>query len=112
VGEVSQKAPRKRQWETTFDESKEMRLAEKQMKAREERMQRIIEQAQSLYKNKNLKLDIKDKDDIERGFQAYFADLYDFPSNRSRRNHLNEVLRAIGNERSRIWKRIKGLIEN
>jgi len=112
VGEVSQKAPRKRQWETTFDESKAMRLAEKQMKAREERMQRIIEQAQSLYKNKNLKLDIKDKDDIERGFQAYFADLYDLPSNRSRRNHLNEVLRAIGNERSRIWKRIKGLIEN
>ena len=51
-------------------------MAEKHMKVREKHIQRIIERAKSLYKNKNLKLDIKEKDDIERGFQAYFADLH------------------------------------
>jgi hypothetical protein len=112
VGEVSQKAPRKREWETPFDEKKEMRLADKHMKVCEKHIQRIIERAQFLYENKNLELDIKEKDDIERGVQSYFADIYDFPSKESRRKHLNEVLKTIGKERSRIWKRVKGLIEN
>ncbi|KAI3772885.1 hypothetical protein L6452_04079 [Arctium lappa] len=112
VGEVSQRAPRERVRQAAFNESREMRLAEKHSQAYEKKIQEIVNRAKALYANGGLDLNIKEEADIERGVQSFFADLYMFDTHQSRQEHLKRVFSSIGNQRSTIWKRIKDLIEN
>ncbi|GKC07737.1 hypothetical protein Tco_0999347 [Tanacetum coccineum] len=44
-----------------------------------------------MYRDGHLVLDIKDESDIKRGLDAYFSDLYDFPSNGHRFRRLKLV---------------------
>nr|GFC64235.1 hypothetical protein [Tanacetum cinerariifolium] len=112
VGEVSQRAPRKRVWQAAFDDSREMRLADKHLLACDERIQEIIDRAKALYANKDLDIQIKEEADIERGVQSFFADIYKFNDHRNCMSHLNRVFSAIGNKKNRLWIQIKKLIEN
>nr|YP_010194791.1 hypothetical protein LK293_mgp104 [Arctium tomentosum]QZZ81530.1 hypothetical protein [Arctium tomentosum] len=112
VGEVSQRAPRERVRQAAFNESREMRLAEKHSQAYDKKIQEIVNRAKALYANGGLDLNIKEEADIERGVQSFFADLYMFDTHQSRQEHLKRVFSSIGNQRSTIWKRIKDLIEN
>ncbi|GJX89886.1 DNA-dependent RNA polymerase [Tanacetum coccineum] len=83
VGEVSQRAPRKRVWQAAFDDSREMRLADKHSLACDERIQEIVDRAKALYANKDLDIQIKEEADIERGVQSFFADIYKFDDHRN-----------------------------
>ncbi|KAI3673278.1 hypothetical protein L6452_39395 [Arctium lappa] len=71
VGEVSQRAPRERVRQAAFNESREMRLAEKHSQAFDKRIQEIVNRAKALYANGGLDLNIKEEADIERGSQAH-----------------------------------------
>ncbi|GJX48684.1 DNA-dependent RNA polymerase [Tanacetum coccineum] len=67
VGEVSQRAPRKRVWQAAFDDSQEMRLADKHSLACDEQIQEIVDRAKALYANGGLDILIKEEADIEGG---------------------------------------------
>ncbi|GKF53771.1 hypothetical protein Tco_0160681 [Tanacetum coccineum] len=112
VGEVSQRAPRKRVWQAAFDDSREMRLVDKHSLACDERIQEIIDRAKALYANKDLDIQIKEEAAIERGVQSFFADIYKFDDHRKHMSHLNRVFSAIGNKKNPLWRQIKKQIEN
>jgi hypothetical protein len=112
VGEVPQRAPRERVRQAAFDDSREMRFAEKHAQACDKRIQEIVGRAKALYASGGLDLNIKEEADIERGVQSFFADLYRFDTHQSRVEHIKRVFSAIGNQRSPIWQKMKDLIEN
>ena len=112
VGEVPQRAPRERVRQAAFDDSREMRFAEKHAQACDKRIQEIVGRAKALYASGSLDLNIKEEADIERGVQSFFADLYRFDTHQSRVEHIKRVFSAIGNQRSPIWQKMKDLIEN
>jgi hypothetical protein len=112
VGEVPQRAPRERVRQAAFDDSREMRFAEKHAQACDKRIQKIVDRAKALYASGGLDLNIKEEADIERGVQSFFADLYRFDTHQSRVEHIKRVFSSIGNQRSTIWQKMKDLIEN
>ncbi|GKF56590.1 hypothetical protein Tco_0166930, partial [Tanacetum coccineum] len=71
----------------------------------------IFEKDHAMYRDGRLALDIEDESDIQRGLDAYFSDLHDFPSNEHRLRRLKLVAGCLGNVRSPIWVEIKHLIE-
>ena len=52
-----------------------------------------------------------EEDDIQRGIDAHFGDLFSYDSNKQRLNHINRVANCVGNEASPIWREIRNYIE-
>nr|GEY72659.1 hypothetical protein [Tanacetum cinerariifolium] len=110
VGKVSQRAPQKRVWQTAFDDSREMRLADKHSLAFDERIQESIDRAKALYANKDLDIQIKKEADIERGVQSFFADIYKFDDHRNQKStELVEKLKECRRETAKkeVFKLLK-----
>ena len=114
-GEVSQNeiwtAVERKQWQDLLS-SKEWRLTERHFHLCESRISAIVTKTLSLYKEGHLNLNIKEEADIARGIDAYFADLNRFTSNQQRLRHIQRVHECIGNQKSPIWREIRGYMEN
>ena len=100
----------RREWDE-LRSSREYRAVESHFDRCDRRIGAIGEKAIAMYRDGRLALDIKDESDIQRGLNAYFSDLCDFPSNRHRLDRIKLVAGCLGNARSPIWAAIKRLIE-
>ena len=104
----------RKQWQDLLS-SKEWRLTERHFNLCESRISAIVTKTLSLYKDKDkeghLNLNIKEEADIARGIDAYFADLNRFTSNQQRLRHIQRVRECIGNQKSPIWREIRGYME-
>lgn len=101
----------KQQWESLIS-SKEWRAVDLHYALCETKIDSICERVTSLYKEGSLPLNIKEESDIKRGFAAYFSDLFRFESNRARLTHIKRVGECVGNEKSAIWRELKGFMES
>lgn len=114
-GEVSQDAiwdavtEEKEQWQALIS-SREWRSTEAHFALCEAKIAAIVERVTSLYKEGDLPLNIKEEEDIRRGFDVYFSDMGRFESNQKRLNHIKKVSECVGNGRSRIWCEIRRYI--
>lgn len=100
----------RREWDE-LRSSREWKSVERHFYRCDRRIGAIFEKARSMYREGNLALNIEDESDIKRGLDAYFSDLHDFPSNEHRLRRLKLVEGCLGNTRSKIWAKVKRLIE-
>ena len=117
-GEVSQneiwkavEIAERKQWQDLLS-SKEWQLTERHFNLCESRISAIVTKTLSLYKEGHLNINIQEEADIARGIDAYFADLNRFTSNQQRLQHIQRVHECIGNQKSPIWREIRGYMEN
>lgn len=118
-GEVSQDAvwdavavtEEKQQWQSLIS-SKEWRAVDMHYTLCENKISTLCDRVTALYKEGSLPLNIKEEEDIKRGFAAYFSDLFRFESNRARLTHIKRAGECVGNEKSSIWRELKRLMES
>nr|GFA03001.1 ribonuclease H-like domain-containing protein [Tanacetum cinerariifolium] len=92
----------RREWDELCS-SQEWILVENHFARCDRKINAIFEKARSMYRDGHLALDIEDESDIKRGLDAYFSNLYEFPSNGHRFQRLKLVAGCLGNARSPIW---------